>query len=72
MKIEKLFKLAQKVFILDVKEDKKSEEKKDELLKSLDKKIASMKDKIKDTDSKKKHEELKKEIDILIKLRDKI
>ena len=68
MKIEELFKKAEKFF--GIKDSKSKKAKKQiKLLSALEEKISSIKQKIKKADSKKKKKELKKEISILKKLR---
>ncbi len=68
MKIEELFKKAEKFFSID----KEKRDKKEKLESLVEKKISSIKDKIKDADSKKKKEELEKKLEILIDLQKKM
>ena len=69
MKIEKLFKMAEIFFDMGKKKQKKNGDKKVKLESALDKKISSMKDKIKNSNSKKKKARLKIELSILQQLR---
>jgi hypothetical protein len=71
MKIEKLFKMAEKFFDMGKKKQKKNGEKKAKLESALDEKIVSMKAKIKNSDSKKKKEKLKVELTVLEEIRKK-
>lgn len=68
MKIEELFKKAEKFFGLD-EEDNKKKKKKKKLLSALDDKIISIKKKIKAAETKSKKKELRYEISILKKLK---
>ena len=72
MKIEKLFKKIENFFNMDKVERKQNNSKKDKLKLSLEKKIFSVKAKIKETSKKEKKENLKKELKVLKKLRSKI
>ncbi|MBU0721729.1 hypothetical protein KJ877_10330 [bacterium] len=68
MKIGRLYKKLEKFF----SKGKKDEEKREDLLNALDEKIASMKEKMKKSEDSNKKEELKKEIEALIEIKDKI
>ena len=72
MKLEKIFKKAEKFFGMDEKKQKKKVEKKDRLKFSLEKKISSMKGKIKKMENIQKKDELKSELEVLNKLLDKL
>lgn len=72
MKIDKLFKKAEKFFGMDKDEQKKNIEKKEKLLAALEEKILSMKVTIKSTENIEKKENLKKELDVLQKLKEKL
>jgi len=72
MKIEKLFKKIEAFFSIQDKKHKKREKKKEELIIALEKKISSMKDKIKSLDDGEKIQEIKKELDVLKNIRKKI
>lgn len=72
MKIDKLFKKAEKFFGMDKDEQKKNIEKKEKLLATLEEKILSMKVTIKSTENIEKKENLKKELDVLQKLKEKL
>jgi hypothetical protein len=72
MKLEKLMKKIEKFFSMDLSVQEKKFEKREELICSLDKKMLSMKDKIKMSTSVDKKEQLKKELDVLKSLREKL
>lgn len=65
MNIEKLFKKAEKFFVLDSGEQGKKEKKKEKLSNSLQKKIASLKKKIKIAKDAGEKNKLKKQLDVL-------
>ncbi len=65
MNIEKLFKKAEKFFGLEKEIQDKKEQKKEKLKNSFIKKIASLKSKIKKSDSNDKKIELKKQLNVL-------
>jgi len=70
MKFEKLFKKIEKFFYTD--KENIDKEKKDKLIVLLEDKIESIKEKIKDSSSKTKKEKLKKQLNALKELRDKM
>jgi len=70
MKIEKLFKKAEKFFGMEKEEQEKNVEKRDKLIRLFQEKILSKKKKIKESECSEETQELKKEIEILKKLRD--
>jgi len=65
MNIEKLFKKAEKFFGLGVDEQEKREQKRVKLENSLEKKILSIKTKIKRLDDSEKKRDLKKQLKVL-------
>ncbi len=69
MKIEELFKKAEKFFDMGKKKQKNNNKKRKKIINSLDKKISLIKDKIKNSSNKKKKEQFKKELNILKKLK---
>lgn len=69
MKIEELFRKAGKLFDVDNKQ-KNNGVKMEKLKSSFDKKISSVKDKIKNSNSKKRKAALKKELNVLVEIRD--
>ena len=71
MKIEKLFKKVEKYFNMDDEDSKKSE-KTDKLIRDLNDKIESIKAKINVAVSKSKKTKLKKQLEALKEVRDKI
>ncbi len=72
MKIEKLFKRVEIFFKLDEEEQAIKGKKRKKLINSLEKKITSMKEKIKESDNKEKKIQLKRELEVLINLRKRI
>ena len=72
MKIEELFKKVEKFFNMDKEKQVKKYDKRDKLKLSLNKKILSIKSKIKETVNSDKKAELKREMKALKKLRIKI
>lgn len=72
MKMQELFEKAEKFFGMDKDERIQNIEKKEKLMSSLEEKISSMKENIKNCDEEEKKEVLKKEIEVLQKLKDKI
>lgn len=72
MKFKEIFEQVKNYFNLDATEQLEQDEKRDELLESVEDKIKSKKEKLKDATSKKKKEKLKKEIDILKDMRKKL
>lgn len=72
MKIEELFKKVEKFFNMDKEKQVKKYDKRDKLKLSLNKKILSIKSKIKETANSDKKAELKREMKALKKLRIKI
>ena len=71
MKIEELFEKAEKFFGMNKDERIINADKKESLILSLDEKIESMKDDIKQSENEEK-DNLKKELEVLQKLREKI
>ena len=72
MKIEKLLKKISKFFTAEEKNSKQNKKRKDDLIFALDKKISSMKDKVKDLKDKDKINEIKRELEVLQNIRKKI
>ncbi|WP_415397407.1 hypothetical protein [Sulfurimonas sp. CS5] len=72
MKINKLFKKAEKFFVLDESEQEKKEKKREKLKYSLEKKIASVKKKIKKAQDSDEKSALKKQLDVLVEFREKL
>jgi hypothetical protein len=72
MKIEELFKKVEKFFNMDKEKQVKKYDKRDKLKLSLNKKILSIKSKIKETVNSDKKAELKREMKALKKLKIKI
>ena len=72
MKINKLFKKAEKFFVLDESEQGKEEKKIEQLKYSLEKKIASVKKKIKKAQDSDEKSALKKQLDVLVEFREKL
>jgi len=72
MNIKKLFKKAEKFFVLDESEQEKKEKKKEKLNYSLQKKIASVKKKIKRAEDSDEKTLLKKQLDILVEFHEKL
>ena len=72
MKIEELFKKVEKFFNMDKEKQVKKYDKRDKLKLSLNKKILSIKSKIRETANSDKKAELKREMKALKKLRIKI
>ncbi len=72
MKIEELFKKAEKFFNMNKKKREKKQEKKEKLEFLFEKKITSIKNKIKETNNIEKKDKFKKKLEILKKLRYKI
>lgn len=72
MKLGKLFKKAEKFFGMGRAKQEENAKKKKKLESSLDKKIISMKSKIKETTESSKKTDLKKELEVLQKLYKKL
>jgi hypothetical protein len=72
MKIDELFKKAEKFFSMDEKKQEKKRDKKEKLSALVDKKIASVQGKIEEAHSDKKLKELQKKMDILLDLQKKL
>lgn len=72
MKIAKLFKKLKHFIKMDEQTQSEESKKRQKLESSLEEKIASMKEKIKDSDNKKKREELIEELEMLKKLGEKL
>ncbi|WP_373035172.1 hypothetical protein [Sulfurimonas sp.] len=72
MNIEKLFKKAEKFFVLDEEEQQDKEDKKKKLKNSFEKKIENIKKKIKKADDSDEKFALKKQLDILIEFHEKL
>lgn len=70
MKFDKLFKKIEKFFTID--DEKLKEEKRAKLLLSLEDKIESLKSKVSDASSKSKKTKLKKQLEVLKELKDKL
>ena len=70
MGIEKLFTQAEKFFGMQKEELEKNGDEKEELIRSLEDKISSMKEEIKDSPSNRKKDKMKKELNILQKLKE--
>lgn len=65
MGVEELFKKAENIFGIKINEQNKKENKREELLLSMDEKITSIVDKIREEDDDEKKQEMKKELTIL-------
>ncbi|MFT5835482.1 MAG: hypothetical protein ACI9RG_000371 [Sulfurimonas sp.] len=72
MNIEKLFKKAEKFFILDKGEQEKKQNKREKLKISLLKKISSLKKKVKISENSNEKKELKKQLEVLKKFHEKL
>ncbi len=72
MKYEKLFKKIEKYFTINELDEERRLEKKDKLIKSLNKKLESMKEKIKFMENIDKKSTKKRELEVLQKLKSKL
>ncbi|MEA2100911.1 MAG: hypothetical protein U9P72_12365 [Campylobacterota bacterium] len=72
MKLEKLFKKVESFFCMDRSQRYESDEKREKLINSLSKKIDSMKEKIKKLDDEEKKDNMKKELDVLKGLKNRL
>ena len=72
MNIEKLFKKAEKFFVLDESEQEKKEKKREKLKGSLAKKIDSVKKKIQKAQDSNEKKVLKKQLDVLREFHEKL
>ena len=69
MKIEELFEKAEKFFGMEKNEQKNNIEKREELISSIEEKMTSIKEKIKEDDNDEKKEGMKKELEVLQQLK---